>query len=714
MSVPASLAKRVAKLAPARSFGRMFWIISAIGTLVTVGLLVALYEWQGRRAILEESARNDRHFVQMVGNIVWDRHEDFVLEMQKLPNEQLRLHPSQGDLHQTIQETVRNSNVLKVKIFSPLDGRTLFSTEPKQIGDKHPGAPLDAALAGKASSKVQHRESFNAVGGQVLNREVFSTYLPYYVNGDANTSRKPDFVMEVYSDVTARVAMHQSSRSLIVAGVLTSLLLMYGMIWKLGHSATKRLTEAEADKLEQEGRIHHQAFHDALTGLPNRMSFTHKCHALDKKPPPSGFAVLYIDLDGFKPVNDSLGHHFGDMVLKKVARRIRRSLREEDKVYRVGGDEFVVMIASDDMPTLEIAARRIMVAVAKPYNLEGMDVALSASIGIGRWPLDDQSLVQVVSCADLAMYSAKRAGANQHAFYTKCMRAEADDQVQLLSGLRLALERQEFELHYQPRVSSLNGRVESFEALLRWRHPEQGLLQPARFIKVLEENSLIVDVGAWVMESAARQLAKWHAEGHRGLHVSVNVAARQFRAKNLVESVEQVLKKTGIPPEALELEITEGQLIHDLDHAAQTVVRLKALGVMLSIDDFGTGYSSLSYLQKLPIDCLKIDRSFVKDLDEGAMQNNIARTIASLAHSLEMTVVAEGVETDVQASLLRNWGCEQLQGFLFSKPVPADEAALLIENQRNQVTQPVRRKTRALGGHTTASIYDGFGATAFS
>ncbi len=677
----------------------MFWLISGIGTLVTVVLLIALYEWQGRRAIHEEGERTDRHFVQMIGNVVWAKYGDFLVDAQTISTEALRQHPGHTDLHETVVHALRDSNVLKVKVFSPLDGRTLFSTDATQIGQPYNSAAYQHAMAGHASSELTYRDEFNGVLGNVHGRDVLAAYVPYYATLSAASATKPDIIVEVYTDVTDRVATHRQSRFMLAAGVMLSLSLMYFLIWSLGRSATKRLADAASEKKVQEQRIHHQAYHDGLTGLPNRVSFQDQCKALSADANPKPWGLLFIDLDRFKPINDSLGHSVGDIVLMKAATRIGASMRTEDNVFRVGGDEFVVLVQTDDLQALEVASRRIIATLAKPFNIDGLEIALSASVGIARWPADSESLDQVVGCADLAMYSAKRAGANQHAFYKAGMKHESDEQVHMLNGLRVALERDEFVLHYQPRVNSLTGQVESFEALLRWNHPELGLLQPARFIRVLEDSPLIVEVGAWVMQTAAMQLAQWQRQGHHHLRVSVNVAARQFRAKRLVETVEQVLKASGIAPQALELEITEGQLIHDLDNATQTVRRLKSLGVMLSIDDFGTGYSSLSYLQQLPIDCLKIDRSFVKDLDDGALQNNIARTIASLAHSLEMKVVAEGVETDTQAALLRGWGCEQLQGYLFSRPVPAAEAALLLKPVEPPSVKPKRREAGVVASH---------------
>jgi diguanylate cyclase (GGDEF)-like protein len=665
-------------------FGRRFWWVSALGTLATMVLLVSLYEWQGRSTLRMDEERSDQQFARMLANSLWPQYGDFLTEVQLLPQRMLVDHPGHTDLRASMLAALGETSVLKVKAFSAQNGVTLFSTDARQIGELHLNDQLQAAMQGKGSSNLDHREQFLSIRGDKKDLYVFATYTPYYAPTRQQRTGTPDLILEVYSDVTPRMMAHRRNRFELVFGVALTLSLMYAMLWAIGRTANKRLGRAQQDRQQQEARIRHQAYHDALTGLPNRMHFGERCAERSQQPHGDGQGVLFIDLDRFKPINDSLGHRLGDAVLKKVAKRVRRTLRESEEVFRVGGDEFVALINTSDQPALEIAARRITAALCKPITVDGVQVTLSGSVGIARWPADDASLDQVVACADLAMYAAKRAGANQHAFYSATMRSETDDQVNLLAGMRNALVRREFVLHYQPRLGSTTDEIESLEALLRWQHPQEGLLQPGRFIPVLEDSPLIVEVGAWVLDTAAHQLAAWHAAGHKHLCVSVNVAARQFRAANFVQSVAQVLQRTGLPPHCLELEITEGQLIHDLDGAVQTIRHLKALGVMLSIDDFGTGYSSLSYLQTLPIDCLKIDRSFVKDLGGDGRHIHIARTITSLAHSMGMTVVAEGVETAAQARLLRSWGCEQLQGFLFSKPVPvpAIDQMLLVATQQ--------------------------------
>jgi diguanylate cyclase (GGDEF)-like protein len=659
------------------TLSRSFWLVIVLGTTLTLALLVGLFEWRGKRQMMASEQHADEHFVRVVGNIVWPNYNDFLAIGERMPADELRKHPRQVALAATVKDALRGSDVLKVKIFSPRDGRTLFSTEAAQIGTAHVSHDLSKALSGEFTSKLEHRETFAAINGPATNRDVIASYLPYHAEARAQANEKPAMIVEVYSDVTKRMEVHRADRAVLVAGVTVSSLLMYLIIWYMGRTTSVRLMRADRERRRHEASMRHQAYHDVLTGLPNRVQFAEDC-AVRNTDQTNRLGVLFIDLDRFKPINDSLGHRVGDAVLERVAKRIRKTLRATDRIYRMGGDEFIALVESDDQPMLEIAARRVIAAISRSMTIEGVDVQVSASVGIARWPHDGETLEQTVGLADMAMYAAKRAGAGQHAFFEPAMRREADDQVHLMGGLRTALENDEFELHYQPRMDARKGTIDGFEALIRWRHPEQGLLAPDRFIGILEESPLIFDVGTWVIQEATRQLALWHAAGHRDLHVSVNVAAHQFRHREFVSSVESALRSAGIPPGKLELEITESQLIHDLEGVMLAIERLKKLGVLLSIDDFGTGYSSLAYLQKLRIDCIKIDRAFVRDLDTDADDAKIARTIAKLAHSLGMSVVAEGVETEGQAEMLRAWGCEQLQGFLFSRPVPPDAVLALL------------------------------------
>ncbi|MGB5080931.1 MAG: EAL domain-containing protein [Burkholderiales bacterium] len=432
---------------------------------------------------------------------------------------------------------------------------------------------------------------------------------------------------------------------------------------------------------QAEERIRRLANYDELTGLANRNMFSQRLgHAIaqarrDDKP----LAILFLDLDRFKNINDTLGHAAGDSVLREVAKRLGECLRESDTVGRLGGDEFVVLLEAIPQPMHSaVVAQKLLAAVARPFTFEGQEFHLTASIGISAYPADSSDMEILLRNADIAMYRAKEQGKNNYQFYSARMNVHTLERMALESGLRHALDRDEFVLHYQPKVDVGSRRITSAEALLRWRHPTRGLVPPMQFIPLAEETGLIVAIGEWVLRTACAQNKSWRAQGLPPLRIAVNLSARQFSHENLLEDVERVLNETGLDPAALELEITESMVMHDPERAAMLLGKLKTMGVGISIDDFGTGYSSLSYLKRFPIDSLKIDRSFVKDLPLDVEDAAITQAIIVMAHSLGLKVIAEGVETADQAGYLRTHGCDEAQGYYFGRPVPADEFTRLL------------------------------------
>ncbi|MES2151197.1 MAG: EAL domain-containing protein [Pseudomonadota bacterium] len=442
-------------------------------------------------------------------------------------------------------------------------------------------------------------------------------------------------------------------------------------------------TDITARKLAEQ-RIHHVAQHDVLTGLPNRSLLQDRlgqalAHALRSAQP---VWVMLVDLDRFKFVNDSMGHKAGDVLLVTVAARLRAALRESDTVARLSGDEFVVILSEHPEQRLAVdVVQRLMDAVAQPVLLGGKEFFVTCSVGVAVFPTDGAPAESLIEHADIAMYRAKKLGRNNFQFYTPAMNEEAQERVRIEGALRKALERNEFVLHYQPQVELASGRIVGMEALLRWQHPELGMVAPNRFIGVAEETGLIVPIGAWVMRSACAQNRAWQDAGLAPLKVAVNLSARQFGAPGLIDDVQAVLADTGLAASLLEIELTESLFMSDVGQAVELLHGLKALGVGLSIDDFGTGYSSLSYLSHFPIDVLKIDRSFVADIQRDANDAAIVASIIALAHNLKLAVIAEGVETAEQLAYLRRHGCDQMQGYYFSRPLPAAEFARLLERQ---------------------------------
>jgi diguanylate cyclase (GGDEF)-like protein/PAS domain S-box-containing protein len=422
--------------------------------------------------------------------------------------------------------------------------------------------------------------------------------------------------------------------------------------------------------------IRHLAHHDALTGLPNRLSLMeHLEHLIaTSRRADAQFALLFIDLDHFKRVNDSLGHLVGDTLLQTVARRITDGLRTTDRVARFGGDEFIVLLPKLlQRVDAEEVAHKLLRLIEAPVNVDGRTISVTPSIGIAVFPHDAETADTLIKNADTAMYLAKARGRANHQFFTAAMARSALDALVLESQMAQGLERGEFVLHFQPQISASTGQLIGAEALMRWRHPERGLLMPDAFILLAEQQRLMLPLGQWVLRESARCAARWHAAGLRCGAVAVNLSSVQFQANGFPALVQALLAEEGVSGELLELELTERMLMDDLSEVKRKLSELKLQGLRISVDDFGTGYSSLAHLKELPIDKMKIDRSFVRDLPEDTDSTAIAHAIVQMAHSLGLTVMAEGVETPAQQACLTALGCDELQGMLISPPLPVAE-----------------------------------------
>jgi diguanylate cyclase (GGDEF)-like protein/PAS domain S-box-containing protein len=430
-------------------------------------------------------------------------------------------------------------------------------------------------------------------------------------------------------------------------------------------------------------RIRQQAYHDALTGLPNRFLLLDRLeHGIDvARRAMSGLAVMFLDLDRFKVVNDSLGHEAGDLLLQAVAGRLELCLRKSDTIARLGGDEFVIVL-SDFESTAEIAllSDRIVASLAAPFDLNGHPAHIGASIGIAVYPQDGSEAGTLMKNADAAMYQAKGAGRNTFRFFDPAINSKALERLDMEADLRRAVELGQFEMHYQPKVDLRQRKVRGLEALLRWRHPERGLVQPNDFIPMAEDTGLIVPLGAWALEESCRQAKIWLDEGIAIGRMAVNLSARQFQDLQLFERVSNILEKTGLAAHHLEIELTESTVMANPRQAIDVLERLHKLGIQIAVDDFGTGYSSLNYLKKLPLDILKIDRAFVSDLGRNEEDGAIIQAIVTLGMNLDLVTVAEGVETVHEAQMLERLGCTQAQGFLFTRPLPAKEAAAWLKD----------------------------------
>lgn len=435
-------------------------------------------------------------------------------------------------------------------------------------------------------------------------------------------------------------------------------------------------------KLDQE-RIYWMAHYDALTGLPNRTLLAEHTERAIELARASGrqLAVMFLDLDHFKHVNDSLNHRVGDTLLIEFARRLRTVVNQCDTVARIGGDEFVLLLPNANAQGAERIAAKLQKASRLTYRIDHHELMIAPSIGIALYPDDGHDIDSLTQAADTAMYHAKRAGRDTYRFFTPQMQAQSRRALQVENALRRALDRNQLSLHYQPQVTLRTGRVHSVEALLRWDHPELGRVSPAEFIPIAEDSGQILQIGEWVLRTAMRQLQTWRQDGLRDLKVAVNLSAIQFRQPQLPEIINSILQDTGIPPDSLELELTEGVAINDPHQAAATMDKLRARGVRLSMDDFGTGYSSLSQLKRFQIYKLKIDQSFVQDLDRNNNDRAIVSAIIRMAQALGMQTTAEGVETEAQLEFLREEGCDEAQGYHFSRPLPSGELGQFLRSQ---------------------------------
>jgi len=438
---------------------------------------------------------------------------------------------------------------------------------------------------------------------------------------------------------------------------------------------------ARTEGLEDANRqLRHLATHDMLTGLPNRVLLDDRLEQgiVHAEREGHGFAVAVVDLDRFKQVNDSCGHQAGDELLKEVAQRLLGVARSIDTVARLGGDEFVMILDRlGNQKDAEIVANRVVEALRQPLQTGGVELHTSASIGFAFFPADGNSVDALMANADAAMYHAKQRGRNNVQYFSAGMSAATQHKATLMNSLHEALRLQQFELHYQPKIDTRSGAIHGAEALIRWRHPERGLIPPLEFIPLAEEGGLIEAIGEWVVREACRQARAWQLEGLEPIRVAVNLSAFQFRQGTLLQMIKSALADFGLDPRLLEVEITESALMGDPEESVLILEQLSKMGVLVSVDDFGTGYSSMSYLRRFPIDKLKIDRSFIKELSSRPDDASIVRAIVSLAHSLRLKVVAEGVETPEQLALLKSLGCDQYQGYHYSAAVPAADFALM-------------------------------------
>ncbi|MFS0757552.1 EAL domain-containing protein [Noviherbaspirillum sp. 1P10PC] len=476
-----------------------------------------------------------------------------------------------------------------------------------------------------------------------------------------------------YGDYSVRAEIKSSQDIMTLADAFNGML----------NRIQKRETDLQAEILERKRvqvKLDRLAHYDNVTGLNNRHFFNDRLDSVITRSEKftEKTVLMFIDLDNFKTVNDTLGHDVGDRLLQLVAERLANTVRFGDVACRIGGDEFAIILENvSELSVASMIAEKCLAALAQPIEIGGNELHIGASIGVSVYPDDAQDKYSLLKYADTAMYYAKNGGKNAYRLFEQSMQENAQKRFTMENNLRRAMERGEFVLHYQPQVDVTSGQISGVEALIRWVHPELGIITPAEFIPIAEDTGLIVEIGTWVMEEACLEMKRWHEEGHK-LRVAVNLSGRQLKERDFVKNVLEIVEKTGIESEYLELELTESMLMKASASIIEKLFDLKAAGIQLAIDDFGTGYSSMSYLKAFPVSCLKVDRSFIHDLPQNTEDAAITKAIIAMAKSLRMKVVAEGIENMEQGDFLREHGCDKYQGYFYSKPVLPDEIRKML------------------------------------
>jgi len=684
------------------NLSRYFSIVSFILIVLAAGVLGPFYRELSLQQITELAESRNVAMAQVFENSLRSQLENLMNASVGRDFDFLRSSGEASQLKESVVSLMRNTSVIRVKIYNRL-GTTVFSSDSAQIGEsKLDNKGFRSAMNGTLASELTHRQTIDTFEGERVEIDVLSSYIPV-----RNKDKSIEGVFELYQDVTPFMAQLQRSLWWVTAGVFGVFAALYLMQYLVVRRAQRILREQEgrieaardtleiqvearteelkrtncqlegeiAERRQAESKLNYLAYHDPLTGLANRRCFIERLEESLREAGERGqrLAVLFIDLDQFKQVNDSLGHGVGDELLITVAARLSDNVRLIDMLARLGGDEFIcLMEAVRDEDDVEMVAGEIISAFDMPFRLGDQELFLSASIGISLFPGDGSSVMDLMRNADTAMYRAKAVGRGQFHFYTPEMTRDAQDRIRMENLLRRALEHDELTVHLQPQVDTQSGALVGAEALVRWNSPELGLVMPSRFIPLAEDSGIIIGLGHWVLRETCRQFMQWRKSGFNLPQVSVNLSVKQLERPEFFEALGEILDETGMDASHLKLELTES-VVMGVGDACGLLQRLRDLGISLALDDFGTGYSSLNYLKMLPVQQLKIDRSFVMGIGINPGDEAIIRTVMELAKSLGFEVVAEGVETDQQAEFLGKLGCQQLQGFLHGRAVAPAE-----------------------------------------
>ena len=680
------------------NLSRYFSTLSLIFIGLAAGLLGLMYREASVRQMTEQAENRNVAMAQVFENALGVPLAGLMSASVGRDASMLKESGESRAMQASVLALMRNTAVVRVKIYNRL-GVTVFSTDPAQIGQsrlENPG--FKAALAGSVASELTHRDRISTFEGERSNLDLISSYIPISGEGKA-----VEGVFELYQDVSPFMKGFRQTQWLVTAvliAVFALLYLMQFLVVRRAHGILEdqlgrleaarsnlelqvdaRTTELRraitqlhgeiAERKQAESKLNYLAYHDPLTGLANRRYFVERLEnsLRDAAARNHRVAVLFIDLDQFKQVNDSLGHGVGDELLIAVAAGLTEHVRLIDMIARLGGDEFIcVMESVRTDEEVAMLAREVIAAFDLPFRIGGHDLFLSASVGISVFPNDGATVVELLRNADTAMYRAKALGRGNFHFYTPEMTRDAMERIRIETHLRRALENDELSVHLQPQVDSRDGRLVGAEALIRWDSKELGSVPPMRFIPMAEDCGLIIPLGYWVLRETCRQVMKWQEDGFDLPQVSVNLSVKQLERPEFVDRLQEILFETGLEPARLKLEITESVVLAVGD-AFSLLERLRSIGITLALDDFGTGYSSLAYLKLMPVQQLKIDRSFVTGIGQNPEDEAIIHSVMGLARSLDFEVVAEGVETTEQAAFLEAAGCHRLQGFLHGRAV---------------------------------------------
>ena len=675
---------------------RYFSALSLI-LVASAGLVLGSYFYHfSSRHMIEQAEHDNVSMTQFIRNAMYEQFYHALTDSYLHDEDALTvMHENAARLYLNTHRLIRGSDVIKVKLYNR-DGITIFSTNLEQLGESWYGkSGFHVAMTGGVSSVFRQRDGFVTFEGEQREVNFIASYVPM-----RSDDGSVEGVFEIYREVSPLVKRVETTLWQVAWAAAASLILLYfAQLWvvrraqhimqhqaaeleAVNHELDRRVQERTAslkreidERIKVEQCLDHLAYHDPLTGLPNRVKFKEQLTASLRriKNNRHSIAVLFIDLDRFKDVNDTLGHSIGDALLVVVTQRIRSCVRDTDTLARHGGDEFIFILENmHDRAEAAIVAKKLLAQFHEPFSVDGNELYLSASIGISLAPDDGSDVDILVRNADAAMYEAKENGRNGYHFYSPEMTRLARERIRMETLLRHAVVNHELSVHFQPKVETATGKMVGAEALMRWHSPQLGQVSPVQFISLAEDNGHIVEMGSWVMRSAIQQLLAWDKAELSVPILSINLSVKQLERADFVAQVKALLDETGVRPSRVEFEITES-IIMTVDDSISVLRNLRGLGVSLSVDDFGTGYSSLAYLKDLPVQVIKIDKSFISGIGVNTSDEAIVRTVIELSHSLGFATIAEGIETVQQVDFLRQTGCGQLQGYFFGKPVAADE-----------------------------------------